>query len=94
STVLAPDEKTQVATVLEVDAQIMSDAQLNELLADQPTEVQAEIVRINADARHLSLQIALLIPLIAATLGFAVSILMRRQPDPVSSGGAEMVVGG
>jgi MFS family permease len=94
SAVLAPEEKAQVATVLEEDAQIMSNTQLNELLADEPADVQAEIVRINSDARHLALQIALLVPLIAATLGFGVSFLMRRQPDPQPSSAAEMVLGG
>jgi hypothetical protein len=72
----------------------MSNTQLNELLADEPADVQAEIVRINSDARHLALQIALLVPLIAATLGFGVSFLMRRQPDPQPSSAAEMVLGG
>jgi EmrB/QacA subfamily drug resistance transporter len=94
STVLAPEDKEQVATVLEEDAQIMSNTALNELLADEPADVQAEVIRINTDARHLSLQIALLVPLIAAVLGFLVSVLMRRQPDPQPSSAAEMVLGG
>jgi len=94
STVLAPEEKTQVATVLEDDAQILSNSQLTELLAGQPADVQAEILRINTDARHLSLQVALLVPLIAAAVGFVVSLGMRRQPDPVASSAAEMVLGG
>jgi Major Facilitator Superfamily len=94
STVLAADEKAQVATVLEDDAQVMSDAQLTELLAGQPADVQAEIVRINTDARHVALQVALLIPLLAATLGFIVALLMGRQPDPQPSSAAEMVLGG
>jgi hypothetical protein len=94
STVLAPEEKTQVATVLEDDAQILSNSQLTELLAGQPADVQAEILRINTDARHLSLQVALLVPLIAATVGFVVSLGMGRQPDPVASSAAEMVLGG
>jgi MFS family permease len=94
STVLAPDEKEQVATVLEDDAQIMSNTQLIELLAGQPADVQAEIIRINTDARHLALQVALLVPLIAAALGLAVSFGMIRQPDPKPSSAAEMVLGG
>jgi EmrB/QacA subfamily drug resistance transporter len=94
STVLQPDEKERVATVLEDDAQIMSNSQLNELIADEPADVQAEIVRINTDARHLALQVALLVPLIAAALGVAVSFGMIRQPDPKPSSAAEMVLGG
>ena len=94
SAVLAPDEKAQVATVLENAAQILSNSQLNELIAAQPADVQAEIVRINTDARHLALQVALLVPLIAAIVGFVVSVGMGRQPDPVASSAAEMVLGG
>ena len=94
STVLDPAEKEQVATVLEDDAQILSNTQLVELLAGQPADVQAEIIRINTEARHLALQVALLIPLIAAALGVVVSLGMGRQPDPVASSAAEMVLGG
>ena len=36
STVLAPAEKDQVAQVLKHDAQVMSDAQLQEQIATQP----------------------------------------------------------
>ena len=36
STVLPPEAQQQVATALEHDAEVMSDAQLQELLADQP----------------------------------------------------------
>jgi MFS family permease len=94
STVLPPDDKQQVATVLEDDAQILSNTQLVELLAGEPADVQAEILRINNEARHIALQVALLVPLIAATLGFVVSLGMGRQPDPVASSAAEMVLGG
>jgi fucose permease len=94
STVLSPDQKTQVATTLEDDAQIMSDAQLQTLLATETPEVQAEILRINDEARQQALQIALLVPLFAALLGFANSFGMVRQPDPEPSAAAEMVLGG
>jgi hypothetical protein len=94
STILAPDQKEQVATVLEDDAQIMSNSQLDDLIVTEPPEVEAEILRINDEARHIALQVALLVPLIAATLGFVVSLGMGRQPDPVASSAAEMVLGG
>ncbi len=42
----------------------MSNTQLAALLAGQPPEVQAEIIRINTEARHLALQVALLVPLL------------------------------
>jgi fucose permease len=80
STVLPDDDKAQIATVLEEDAQIMSDSQLQALLVDEPTDVQAEVLRINTEARDLAMQIALLVPLLAAILGFVVSMRMVRLP--------------
>ena len=60
----------------------MSDAQLEELLAGQPREIQAEILSINEDARSLGLQVALVLPLLAAILGLFNSFRMMRLPDP------------
>ena len=86
SKVLPPDDKEQVAAVLEDDAEIMTNTQLEQLLADEPPEIQAEIIRINTDARHIALQVALIVPLVAALLGLGVSFRMMRQPDPEPSG--------
>ena len=93
SNVLPPAEKEQVANVLEDDAQIMSNTQLEELLADQPAEIRAEIVRINTDARPLALQIALLVPILAALAGLLNSFRMLRLPDPKPSAAAEAAFG-
>src|SRR4051794_6285188 len=84
STVISPAEKDHVAHVLEHDAQVMSDAQLKDQIADEPPETQKEILRINEEARPRSLQVALLIPLLTATLGFVLSFRMMRLPDPPS----------
>jgi len=89
STVLAPADKERVAQVLEEDAQFMSNTQLEQLLASQPAEVQAEIIRINTDARNVALQIALLVPLIVGLLGIFNGFRMRRLPDPKPSEAAE-----
>jgi MFS family permease len=89
SDVLPPDDKDQVAAALEDDAQVMSNTQLLELLAEEPEDVQAEILRINTDARHLALQVALLIPLLAAGLGLANSFRMVRVPTPPGPGPTE-----
>ena len=89
STVLSADQKQQVATVLDDDAQLMTNTGLAELLAGQPVPVQEEILRINSETRPLSLQIALLIPLLAGLLGFANSFRMARLPDPTPSSSAE-----
>jgi MFS family permease len=85
STVLSPEEQQQVSAVLEEDAQILTNTGLVELLADEPPEVQAEIVRINTEARPLALQVALLVPLLAALLGMLNALRMRRLPDPKPS---------
>lgn len=89
STVLAPDQQQQVSRSLEQDAQVMSDAQLQELLAGQPEDVRNEIIRINTDARPLALQIALLVPILAGVGGLLTAFRMMRLPDPKPSGAGE-----
>jgi EmrB/QacA subfamily drug resistance transporter len=89
STVLPPAEKQRVATALEDDAQVMSNTQLEEVLADQPEEIQDEIIRINTDARPLALQVALLVPILAGLIGLFNSFRMMRLPDPAPSDSAE-----
>ena len=89
SSVLPPAEQQQVADVLEEDAEVMSNTALEELLAGQPEEIQDEIIRINTEARPLALQVALVIPLLAALLGLFLSFRMARLPDPAPSEAAE-----
>ncbi len=94
SAVLAPAEQEQVATALEDDAEVMSNTQLEEQLVGQPADVQAEIIRINTEARPFALQVALLVPLLAALLGLATSFRMMRLSDPTpSSSDGGMVLG-
>jgi MFS family permease len=81
SEVLSADEAQQVSTALDEDAQLMSNTQLEEQLVGQPPDVQAEIIRINTEARPIALQVALLVPLLAGLLGLAVSFGMLRQKD-------------
>jgi MFS family permease len=89
STVLSPEQQVQVAQALEEDAEIMSNTQLEEQLADQPPEVQAEMIQINTDARFIALQVALMIPLIAGLLGLLNSFRMVKMPDLEPSSAAE-----
>ena len=89
STVLPPSDKERVAVALEEDAELMSNTQLIELLEDEPPEIQAEVVRINNEARPLALQVALLVPIIAALLGLLNSFRMSRLPDVTPSSAAE-----
>ena len=89
SSVLEPAEKQRVANALEDDAQVLSNTQLDELLVGQPADVQAEIIRINTEARPLALQVALLIPILAALAGLFNSFRMVRLPDISPSASAE-----
>jgi hypothetical protein len=94
STVLPPADQVRVASALEEDAEIMTNTQLEQQLADQPAEIQEEIIRINTEARDLALQVALLVPLLAGLIGLFNSLRMRRLPDPKPSESAEGVVFG
>ena len=93
STVLTSEQQQQVSSVLEEDAELMSNTGLQELLADESPEVSAEMIRINTEARHLALQIALLIPILAGIVGILNGFRMRRLPDPVAAGSGETLLG-
>jgi hypothetical protein len=67
----------------------MSNTQLDELIVGQPAEVEAEIIRINTEARPISLQVALLVPLLAALIGLFNSFRMMRLPDIAPSKSVE-----
>ena len=92
STVLAPAEKERVAKALEEDAEVMTNTELDKLLADEPKATQDEIISINTDARPLALQVALLIPLLAGLIGLFNSFRMMRLPEPKPSGAGETVL--
>lgn len=89
STVLSPEQQQQVSTVLEEDAEIMSNTGLAELLADETPEVQAEVLAINDESRNIALQVALFVPILAGVLGILNGFRMRRLPDPKASAAAD-----
>ncbi len=93
SSVLSAEQQQQVSTVLEEDAELMSNTGLEDLLADESPEVSAEMIRINTEARHLALQVALLIPILAGVVGILNGFRMRRLPDPVAAGSGETILG-
>ena len=94
STILSPADQDRVATAVEQDAQVMSNTQLEEILVDEPPDVQAEVLRINAEARDRALQVALLVPIIAGAVGFVTALRMRRLPDPAPSSSVEGIAAG
>ena len=89
SSLIPADQQEQIAQTLEDDAQVMSDTQINALLADEPQPVQDEILRINSRSRDLSLQVALLVPVLASLIGLLNSFRMGRLPDLAPSGSVE-----
>jgi EmrB/QacA subfamily drug resistance transporter len=89
SNVIPPRQQEQIASKLENDAEVMSNTQLEEQLAGKPRAVQAEILSINEKARNRSLQVALLVPVLASLLGLLNGFRMRRLPDPKPSEAAE-----
>jgi hypothetical protein len=94
SEVLSAAQQETVATQLEDNAEVMSNTHLEEVLAGQPENVQAEIIDINTDTRPRALQIALLIPLLAGLLGLLNGVRMTRLPDLEPSAATESVLGG
>ncbi|GAA3630157.1 MFS transporter [Microlunatus ginsengisoli] len=89
SPALSAADQQKVAVALEEDAQVMSNTQLDALLADEPPEVKAEVLRINEVARARALQVALLVPILAGALGLVGALRMRRLPDPDPSASVE-----
>ncbi len=81
SDVIPPDQKQQISQVLEDDAQVMSNTALDALIVNAPPDVEDEVLRINAEARDLSLQVALLVPVLAGLVGLLNSFRMMRLPD-------------
>src|SRR6185437_8608586 len=88
SPVIPSSQQHQIAQTLEDDAQVVSNTQLNELLAQEPPKVQEELLSINTDATNLALQVALLVPILAGLLGLFNSFRMIRLPDVEPSAAA------
>jgi hypothetical protein len=81
SDVIPTDQQAQIAAALEEDAEVVSDSQLDALLAEEPEDVQDELVSINREARDRALQVALLVPLLAGLVGLVNSFRMVRLPE-------------
>jgi len=89
SPVIPSSQQEQIAQTLEDDAQVMSNTDLEELLAEEPPAVQEDILSINTDATNLALQVALLIPILAGAVGLFASSRMMRLPDVEPSASVE-----
>ena len=89
SPVIPSTQQQQIAQTLEDDAQVVSNSELEELLAGEPPDVREEVLSINTDATNLALQVALLVPILAGLLGFFNSLRMMRLPDIEPSASVE-----
>jgi MFS family permease len=91
STVLTPPQQQRVGDVLEHDAEVMRNSDLQKQIAEYPPATQQEILDINTDARHIALQIALLVPILAGLVGLFNAFRMMRIPEPIPSSDIEGV---
>jgi len=89
SPVIPSTQQQQIAQTMEDDAQVVSNTQLEELLADEPPAVQDAVLNINDEASDLALQVALLVPILAALLGLFNAFRMIRLPDIEPSASVE-----
>ena len=81
SDVIPAAQQQQIAAALETNAEVMSDTELDKRITGQPPQIEEEILAINHDARNRSLQVALLVPLLAGLGGLVNSFRMVRLPD-------------
>jgi EmrB/QacA subfamily drug resistance transporter len=79
--VIPAAQQEQIADTLEHDAQVVSNTQLEQELAEEPEAVRAEVLEINRDSTELALQVALLVPILASLLGLLNAFAMQRLPD-------------
>lgn len=93
SKVIPPDQQQQIATTMEHDAEVVSNTDLERLLADQPEEVRVAVLDINEQATNRALQFALLIPILAGLAGLVASARMMRLKDIEPSTATDAVLG-
>jgi EmrB/QacA subfamily drug resistance transporter len=85
SSVIPPAQQQAIADQLDEDAEVVSNTQLEEEIAHKPKAVQEEVLSINNDATNLSLQIALLVPILAGLIGLFNSFRMVHLPEVTPS---------
>ncbi|HSX45553.1 MAG TPA: MFS transporter, partial [Candidatus Saccharimonadia bacterium] len=89
NSVIPASQKHQISSELETDAEVVSNSQLQAQISDQPQQVQNEVLAINKTATHRALQVALLVPILAALAGTFNAFRMERLPEIKPSASAE-----
>lgn len=87
SPVFSESEQSQLDTAFTEKAQIISDAQLSDAVAELPADQQAAILEINAEARQTALTVVYAGLAFAGLLGLAAALRLPRTP-PLSTTGA------
>ena len=93
STVLSPAQQQQVAQALEEDAEVMTNTHLVRGSGRSTSRGSGRDHSHQHEARPISLQIALLVPILAALAGLLNSFRMMKLKDPPRSSSAETVLG-
>ena len=87
STVIPPAQQQQISNTLEDDAEVMSNTQLEPLARRRaPGRAGRDPPHQHATRRDRSLQVALLVPILASLLGLFNGFRMRRLPDITALG--------
>lgn len=87
NTTLNANQKDQLNAAYESQAQIMSDAQIQAVVAEQPAEVSQTVVTINAEARQKSLTATFILLAVISLLGLLATIkLPANKPGPRAFG--------
>jgi MFS family permease len=82
STVLAPEDKEQIAVALQGSVSAVSDAQVQEALEGEPQPVIDEVTRINAEARDRALGLAMLTIAFIGLIGLVAAIFLPQDSRP------------
>lgn len=75
-----PSEQSQLQTGVTEKAQIVSDAQLADIVAEYPPEQQAELTDINAQSRQTSLTVVYGGLALAGLIGFGAALRLPKTP--------------
>jgi MFS family permease len=79
SDVLSPDQQQQIDIALQGNVTALSDAQVQEILQDQPPAIVDEVTRINAEARDRALGLALASVAIIGLVGLLAAFMLPAQ---------------
>ena len=87
NTTLNTQQKDQLTNAYTAQAQIVSDAQIQEVTANQPAEVSQAVVDINAEARQKALSSTFILLAVISGLGLLATInLPANKPGPKALG--------